>query len=48
MGLPISRETLSRIGFRLTLDPASGYQGAVFRISPEESKDIPRRQSNDR
>ena len=48
MGLPISRETLSRVGLRLTLDPASGHQGAVFRISPEENKQIPRKQNDDR
>ena len=47
MGLPISRETLSRVDLRLTLAPASGYLGAVFRISPGESKDTPRRQNED-
>ena len=45
MGLPISRETLSRTGLRLTLDSTTGYQGAVFRISPEESNRASRRQN---
>ena len=40
MGLHISRETLSRVGLRLTLDHASGSAGAVFRISPDDSKTI--------
>ncbi len=40
MGLHISRETLSRVDLRLTLDPATGSQGAVFRISPAGSKGI--------
>ena len=40
MGLHISRETLSRVGLRLTLDHASGSEGAVFRISPDDSKAI--------
>ena len=38
MGLPISRETLSQIDLRLTLDPAAGSEGAVFRISPDGGK----------
>ncbi len=38
MGLPISRETLSRVGLHLTLDPTSGNQGAVFRISPRKQE----------
>ena len=38
MGLHISRETLSRVGLRLTLDPATRSRGAVFRISPDDSK----------
>lgn len=38
MGLAISQETLSSAGLRLTLDPAPGNQGAVFRISPEGGK----------
>ena len=40
MGLPISRETLSQVGLRLTLDPATGSGGAVFRISPDNGKSI--------
>ena len=40
MGLPISRETLSQVGLRLTLDLATGSGGAVFRISPDTSKGI--------
>ena len=40
MGLHISRETLSRVGLRLTLDHASGSAGAVFRISPDNGKGI--------
>ena len=43
MGLHISRETLSRVGLRLTLDHASGSAGAVFRISPDDSKAIDRK-----
>ena len=40
MGLPISRETLSRGGLELTLDPSthSKKEGAVFRISPEQRR----------
>ena len=38
MGLHISRETLSRVGLRLTLDQATGSAGTVFRISPDDSK----------
>ena len=34
MGLHISRETLTRVGLRLTLDPTPSDAGAVFRISP--------------
>ena len=42
MGLPISRETLSRAGLKLTLDPSthSKEEGAVFRISPDSVEDI--------
>ena len=40
MGLHISRETLSRVGLRLTLDHVSGSEGAAFRISPDDSKAI--------
>ena len=41
MGLPISRETLSQVGLRLTLDSATGSEGTIFRISPDNSKGIP-------
>ena len=37
MGLHISRETLSRVGLRLTLEPSSRSAGAAFRISPSDS-----------
>ena len=40
MGLPISRETLSQVGFRLTLDPSTRSGGAVFRISPDNDEAI--------
>ncbi len=40
MGLPISRETLSQVGLRLTLDPATSSGGTVFRISPDNGKGI--------
>lgn len=42
MGLPISRETLSRVGLKLTLDPPthSTKESAVFRISPDSIEDI--------
>ena len=40
MGLPISRETLSQVGLCLTLAPATGSGGAVFRISPDNSNGI--------
>ncbi len=40
MGLPISRETLSQVGLRLTLDPSTGPGGASFRISPDNGKGI--------
>ena len=43
MGLHISRETLSRVGLRLTLDPTTRANGAVFRISPDDSEDITRK-----
>ena len=39
MGLPISRETLSRVGLHLTLDPTGANQGAVFRISPQKKQE---------
>lgn len=45
MGLPISRETLSRVGLHLTLDPTSTNQGAVFRISPKKQENL--RSQND-
>lgn len=34
MGLHISRETLARVGLRLSLDPRQEGKGATFRISP--------------
>lgn len=37
MGLHISRETLSQVGFELTLDPAGKSNGATFRISPRKA-----------
>ena len=40
MGLPISRETLAQVGLRLTLVPATGSGGAIFRISPDNGKGI--------
>lgn len=42
MGLPISRETLSRVGLKLKLDLSthSKKEGAVFRISPDSVEDI--------
>ena len=40
MGLFISRETLSRVGLKLTLDHSSTSQGAVFKISKEDSRNI--------
>ena len=42
MGLPISCETLSRIGLKLTLDSPtrSGEEGAVFRISLDDTENI--------
>ena len=36
MGLHISRETLSRVGLQLTLEPSSRVAGAAFRISPND------------
>ena len=41
MGLYISRETLSRVGLHLKLEPTAGSDGAVFRVSPVDSKDVP-------
>ena len=40
MGLHISRETLSRVGLRLTLDTATGPEGAAFRISPMDDNGV--------
>lgn len=43
MGLPISCETLSRIGLKLTLDYPSTHskeEGAIFRISPDSNERI--------
>ncbi len=42
MGLPISRETLSRVGLKLTLDLSthSTKEGAIFRVSPDNIEDI--------
>ena len=40
MGLYISHETLSRVGLRLTLDPATRSKGAVFRVSPDDSETL--------
>lgn len=40
MGLPISRETLSQVGLRLTLDSATSSGGAVFRVSPDDREDF--------
>lgn len=34
MGLHISRQTLEKIGYELTLDEPAGKRGATFRISP--------------
>lgn len=36
MGLYISRETLAKVGYQLTLEPKTDSGGAVFRISPIE------------
>ena len=38
MGLHISRETLAKVGLRLTLDQSTAHDGAVFRISPSEGQ----------
>ncbi len=44
MGLHISRQTLARVGLKLTIDPREDGKGATFRISPpEEATIIPRR-----
>ena len=40
MGLHISRETLFRVGLNLTLDIATGSQGAIFRISPKNNNSV--------
>ena len=40
MGLHISRETLSRVGLRLTLDTATKSEGAAFRISPMDDNGV--------
>ncbi len=36
MGLYISRESLAKIGYGLTLDPRESDSGAIFRLSPKE------------
>lgn len=36
MGLHISRQTLARVGLRLSIDPREDGKGATFRISPPE------------
>jgi hypothetical protein len=36
MGLHISRQTLARVGLKLTIDPREEDKGATFRISPPE------------
>jgi signal transduction histidine kinase len=38
MGLHISRETLAKVGWQLTLDHKNSEDGAVFRISPQKGK----------
>jgi signal transduction histidine kinase len=38
MGLHISRETLAKAGFLLTLDQENSDAGAVFRISPQQGR----------
>jgi signal transduction histidine kinase len=44
MGLHISRQTLARVGLKLTIDPREEGKGATFRISPpEEATVMPRR-----
>ena len=48
MGLHISRETLSRVGFALTLEPKPKSVGAVFRISRSNEVRSDREQNNDK
>ena len=38
MGLHISRETLAKVGFLLTLDQMKSDEGATFRISPQRAE----------
>lgn len=44
MGLHISRQTLARVGLRLSLDKRQDGEGAVFRISPIHKTPGPKRQ----
>jgi signal transduction histidine kinase len=46
MGLYISRESLAKVGYTLTLDPKDDSEGAVFRISPEEDGGADREEVN--
>jgi len=47
MGLYISRESLAKVAYKLTLDPISGSEGAVFRISPDANGATDREEEND-